>query len=156
MEDKDDLISRRAVLDIVAKDSGMAGTHDQIEPLPGQMTAAEAWEIAKEIVCSPIYGYLHYKDLKKIFGSGFSEDILRRLTPEEAKAKIEAWENRLKVGDVVEFADGDKAVVTSIDTISGEYHFLLSSGDTCPGSSDYLRKTGKTIDIQSILDQLGA
>ena len=52
MENKDDSISRRAALDIVAKDSGMAGTYNQIEALPGQMTAAEAWKIAKEIVCN--------------------------------------------------------------------------------------------------------
>lgn len=155
MENKDDLISRRAVLDAIAKDIGMSGTYDIVESLPGQMTAAEAWEVAKAICLDIDDGGFGYDDFKEAFKNMEVREILLNLTPERAKAKIEAWRNRLRVGDVVEFDNGDRAVVTAIDSCSGDYYFLCQNGDAFPGDANDLRKTGETIDIQSVLDQLG-
>ena len=151
MENKDDLISRRAVLDIVAKDSGMAGTYDQIESLPGQMTAEEAWEIARKIVCD-----LSEDALLRIFNTTDRELVLLTESPEEVKAKIEAWENRLKVGDVVEYVGVEgKAVITKLYSDTELCEAMMEIGKTGTYNIRNLRKTGKTIDIQSLLEQLG-
>lgn len=155
MENKDDLISRRAALDIVAKDSGMADTYDRIEALPGQMTAEEAWEIAIKICLEPEYEGMHHDSLEEIFGTDYPACIMRDNTPEEANAKIEAWRSMLKVGDVVEFNNG-AAVVTLVSLKAKVCCVLYQNGNTCAVPIDILYKTGKTIDIQSILDQLGA
>ena len=151
MENKDDLISRRAVLDVIAKDIGMNETYDMVESLPGQMTAAETWEIAKEIVCNQ-----SEESLQWVFNTADRELVLLANSPEEAKAKIEAWENRLKVGDVVEYVGAEgKAVVTKLYSDSEQCEAMTAVGNTGTYIIDTLRKTGKTIDIQSLLDQLG-
>lgn len=156
MENKDDLISRRAALDAIAKDIGMSGTYDIVESLPGQMTAAEAWEIVRKICCSYVDGGLHIKELQEVFGSFLSSDIMRDHTPEEAKTKIEAWENRLKVGDVVELVFGErKAIVIDISPNNTMCRVLFQDGSVVWCEVEHCKKTGKTIDIQSVLDQLG-
>lgn len=97
MENKDDLISRRAALDIVAKDNGMGGTYDQMESLPGQITAAEAWKIARRITHDEVLGGFSNKELEEIFGTMYPDEIFSRYTPEEAKARIAEWEKGLTI-----------------------------------------------------------
>lgn len=161
MENKDDLISRRAALDIVAKDSGMTGTYDQIEYLPGEMTAAEAWGIMRRIVCDEELGGFSEEELKDIFNvpplfTIYPDEIFNKFTPEEVKAKIEAWENRLKVGDVVGHVGVDGVVVITKIYSGGELcEAMTEIGRTGTYKINNLRKTGKTIDIQSVLEQLG-
>ena len=171
MENKDDLISRRAVLNMLHNESVMhvpyekyeaAAREDvakiisqQVKNLPGQMTAAEAWEIAGKLKLDEFDGGMSIGDIEQAFGTTDIDYIMKFFTPEEAKAKIEAWENRLKVGDVVEFEDGDKAVVTIVSPDSKTCCVLIQNGDTGSFPIDIFYKIGKTIDIQGILDQLG-
>ena len=151
MENKDDLISRWAVLDVIAKDIGLNETYDMVESLTGKMTAAETWEIAKEIFCNQ-----SEESLQWVFNTADRKLVLLANSPEEAKAKIEAWENRLKVGDVVEYVGAEgKAVVTKLYSDSEKCEAMTAVGNTGTYIIDTLRKTGKTIDIQSVLDQLG-
>lgn len=171
MENKDDLISRRAVLGMLRDESVMHVPYEQYEAnarkylaedmskkvksLPGQMTAAEAWEVARKICCDSEDGGLSYKHIMEIFDGIGGGSILNILTPEEVRERIEAWENGLKVGDVVEFNNGEKAVITGIDSSSEDYYFLCRNGAAFPAFIENLHKTGKTIDIQSVLEQLG-
>ena len=126
---------------------------------PG-MTAEEAWEISKKL-----FADFADHELDEIFGKGWSYPKLMELSPSEAKAKIDGWESkRIHVGDVVYcFADCDDdgwrnneencGVVTGI--YPNTYHVLMKNGDCADFKKDELEKTGKHIDIQSVLDQIG-
>ena len=90
------------------------------------------------------------------FNTTDRELVLLANSPEEAKAKIEAWENRLKVGDVVEYVGVEgKAVVTKLYSDTELCEAMTAVGTTGTYNIGNLQKTGKTIDIQSVLDQLG-
>lgn len=120
---------------------------DEVIPVP-DMTAEEAWELAKKI--------LLYTDheLEEIFGR--TEPLLE-LTPQEAKAKIEAWEaeKEIKVGDVVDIC-GDKGIVTSFGTDGDRIDVLYLDGIVNSYRKDKnLKKTGRHIDIKVILNQIG-
>lgn len=112
MENKDDLISRRAALDIVAKDSGMADTYDRIEALPGQMTATEAWEIARRITRDEVLGGFSNKEIGEIFDTVYPDEIFNRFTPEEAERRIAEWEKGLTIHkDQEEVIDSCKIIL---------------------------------------------
>ena len=133
---------------------------ENIVAVPG-MTAEEAWEIAKKILLYPDHGGFNATELEEIFGR--TEHLLE-LTPQEAKAKIEAWEavKEIKVGDeVVPKSDPNnneyKFVVTIKDdedgTISG---FSVFGGDVFYGRDiERYQKTGRHIDIKGIMNQIG-
>lgn len=114
MENKDDLISRRAALDMLRNESVMhvpyeqyeaaarkhltADISQQVKSLPGQMTAAEAWDIARKICCDPEGGGLSYKNIMEIFDGIGSGSILNLLTPRRSQGKdrslgkqVESW-----------------------------------------------------------------
>lgn len=118
---------------------------------PDDMTAEEAWEIAKKIV------YLYFQDPNEEFSDTYtsSYDLLAELTPQQAKAKIEAWEanKEIKVGDVVETEDGTKAVVMDIQRQT----FGVFTEDGCVEEwyKSKTVKTGRHIDIQNILRHIG-
>ncbi|MCI8336960.1 MAG: hypothetical protein HFI72_07400 [Peptococcaceae bacterium] len=168
MKNKDDLISRGAVLDILSEiDRATNPVHflgwepqlvaaKQIKKLPGQMTAAEAWEIARKIWLYEDDGGMSLDDTNQVFGTTDIDYIIRAFTPEEAKAKIEAWGNRLRVGDVVEKHAGKetKAIITKLHSDNKFCEAITVSGATGVYEISDLRKTGKTIDIQSVLEQL--
>lgn len=109
MENKDDLISRGAVLDILSEiDRATNPVHflgwepqlvvvKQIKKLPGQMTAAEAWEIARRITLDEVLGGFSNEELSEIFGTIYPDEIFSRYMPEEAKAKIAEWEKGLTI-----------------------------------------------------------
>ena len=120
---------------------------DEVIPVP-DMTAEEAWEIAKKILLYPDH------KLEEIFGR--TEPLLE-LTPQEAKAKIEAWEaeKEIKVGDVVDIC-GDKGIVTSFGTDGDRIDVLYLDGIVNSYRKDKnLKKTGRHIDIKVILNQIG-
>ena len=110
----------------------------------------DAWKVAKKIQG------LDCKIREKIYGIYKMLVIFEKFTPQEALAKLEAYEKEqaeIKVGDVVK--DGKK-------------YFLVTKkyNNTFEGMSDegYLycglslrdcEKTGKHIDIQSVLAQIG-
>ena len=124
---------------------------DDIVPVP-DMTAEEAWKILSKILLYPANGGYSAKELEEIFGR---TEHLWELTPQEAKAKIEAWEvaKEIKVGDVVE-RDGDIGVVTNIFE-DGFSNVLLENGETRVYQLIRLKKTGRRIDITGLLNQIG-
>lgn len=119
-----------------------------------QMTAEEAWEIAKKILLYPAHGGFNATELEEIFGR---TEHLWELTPQEAKAKIEAWETEkeIKVGDEVDIC-GDKGIVTSFGTDGDRIHVLYLDGIVNSYRKDKdIKKTGRHIDINGILKQIG-
>lgn len=115
---------------------------------------ADAWELAKKIA------KMSYDECRDIFGKGGFHLVAYGFTVEEALAKIEAYEkkeNEIKVGDeVIHETDSTKRqfFVTYIggNMISG----IEKNGDTHGFSfpNQYIRKTGKHIDIEEFLKQL--
>lgn len=122
---------------------------EDIIPVP-DMTADEAWEIARkiEIMRSDV--------LLEIFDMNSSYCILQDFLPQQAKAKIEAWEaeKEIKVGDEVEF-NGEIGVVTKIDGAEGFYSLLFKNGETGAYQAKRIKKTGRHIDIDGLLKKIG-
>lgn len=119
-----------------------------------QMTADEAWEIAKKILLYPAHGGFNATELEEIFGR---TEHLWELTPQQAKAKIEAWEaeKEIKVGDEVDIC-GDKGIVTSFGTDGDRIHVLYFDGIVNSYRRDKdVKKTGRHIDITGFLEQIG-
>ena len=115
------------------------------------MNAEEAWELVDKIYS------MSDKLIFEIFGTDDGMDhILQNFTPQEAKEKIESWEqlNEIKVGDVVNIY-GDKGIVIYIvdeKVINVMFKSgYVSSYDRYVG----VKKTGRHIDIDKILKQIG-
>lgn len=114
----------------------------------------EAWELAKK---------LWHNDAKTnddIYGIEYFIDIANEYTPQEALAKLEAYEkeqNKIKAGYVYEIM-GKFCAVVQVDEFNNEYHIIWCDGgtDRIPFETPIgFKKTGKHIDIQSILQQIG-
>lgn len=126
----------------------------------------DAWELANKI--SDIYSASERARIFNYVVGGITVmDILRDFTPQEALAKLEAYEKEqeekrkaeemaiINVGDVVEY-DGVQAVVMDIDLVD---NVALFTENACIESwlPQYTcKKTGKHIDISSILQQIGS
>lgn len=119
---------------------------------PDDMTVEEAWEIAKKIFLYPKDGGFNATELEEIFGR---TEHLWELPPQEVKAKIEAWEaeKKIKVGDVVKTKESTKAVV--IETYRQYIDVWTESGYVEKWHKDKAIKTGKQINIQGLLEQIG-
>jgi len=114
----------------------------------------DAWELAKKI-----YDTTH-ADRNKIFGMDNScngiKNVFDMFKPEEALAKIEAYEKEkeIKVGDVVEDEEGTKALV--IDEATENTCFVFTeNGCVEDWYKMDLKKTGNKISIESLLRQIG-
>ena len=139
---------------------------ENIVPVPS-MTAEEAWEIAKRICTSDYDGCenaLLNSDLDEIFGTVDCGKIMNRYTPHQARDKIEAWEsvNGIKVGD---------EVVLKSDPDNDEYRFFVTYINSktkkmggfsfhresvfCERNAERYQKTGRHIDIEGLLKQIG-
>ena len=132
----------------------LAGDEDIVD-----MSADEAWEIAKRICTSDYDGcdnVFSRNDLNEIFGNPDYSKIMNRFTSQEAKAKIEAWEaeKEIKVGDVVTFSAYEGIVTRDVDE-QGYYALLLRDGDVGYYQRSSFKKTGRHIDIDEILKQIG-
>jgi len=109
----------------------------------------DAWELAKKILemCG--------EKREEILGLGSYANILEFVAPEEALAKIEAYEREkeIKVGDVVKGISTD-GIVTRL---SHNDTFYVTWKDGSSGRYDIndVKKTGKHIDIESLLRQIG-
>ena len=113
----------------------------------------DAWELAQKINVYSEDGGLRMDELKKIFDETDTCKIMC-LSYEEALAKLKAYEeqSKIEVGDVVEI--DCKALV--IDMLDEEVCAVLTEvgcNETWALSS--CKKTGKHIDIQSVLEQIG-
>lgn len=114
----------------------------------------DAWETAGKIVSA-----IPCDDLIDIFDTDYWKEIFKDKTASEAIEKIKAWEdekNKIHVGDVIETEDGCNAVVIRIN--DDTFTALFKDGDTViyTYTRDWgLKKTGRVIDIEGLLRQIG-
>ena len=119
----------------------------------------EAWELARKIAVVPKEGGCTGRELFEIFNTATISKIFS-LTYPEAAAKVEAWEKakeEIKVGDIFQDNDGNNAIVTSIK--GNTVYYMWDDGDTRSGFAEdvkkHFTKTGRHIDIDSFLKQIG-
>jgi hypothetical protein len=117
----------------------------------------DVWQLARKIVMGVEDGGFDSQEVIDVFGKNRYYSF-KDFTAEEALAKIEAYEKEkeIKVGDVVEiFHNGGKGVVVRILAEDG-LNIVLENGlfyaDCSRGDCV---KTGKHIDIESLLRQIG-
>ena len=111
----------------------------------------DAWELAKKIVLFGGDGGYSSQELKRIFDFGSYEAVLKAFTPQEALAKVKAYEEKhdeIKVGDVVTIKDGVSDFESIVTKVSGRVVYRLFSDGSCDGYADKedLEKTGKHFD----------
>lgn len=118
------------------------------------MTAEEAWEIARKIIASIGDGGYSQGELRKIFGTGDYGRIIGGNSPQEAKAKIESWKagKEIKSGDVVESEDHTKAVV--LDVHGDVVDVFTDDGHSEEWYKSKVTKTVHHIDVRGLLEQL--
>ena len=121
---------------------------------------SEAWELAKKI--APTAGGLSSSELVEIFNAFLPRDILSENTYPEAAAKVEAWERQkeeIKVGDIYKNIAGSCFVICDVNEEDNNAQVLwsssLSSRKTLDEITRYYTKTGRHIDIDSLLKQIG-
>ena len=120
--------------------------------------AEAAWELARKIVIQD--GYSSY-DLYEIFGCSDLQHVLENYTYPEAAAKVAEWEKgkeEIKAGDIVKIHGGndndlcilyvstDKKYYNAVDKYGAVYNMLTKG---------MITKTGRHIDIDSFLKQIG-
>ena len=111
----------------------------------------EVWELADKLNNMPM------QDIIDIYGFNVDRcSVYSKITPQEALAKLEAYEKKIEVGDVVRLKGSDKEyVVTTIDEDRCSEIYCGVSKDGRWFSQCNVEKTGKHIDIQSVLQQIG-
>ena len=117
-----------------------------------------AWKMAKKIVRQPINGGYKRSEFEEIFGCGYISDIFEKYTYQEAAAKVAEWEkakDEIKVGDVFEFTSGGKAVVMKVYEDGEVALFFPDGGCGIYEPDESWHKTGRHIDIDSFLKQIG-
>ena len=131
---------------------------EDVLPVP-DMTAEEAWEIAKNL-----FADYSNSELDDIFGKRWSFPKLMELTPHEAKDKIEEWEaeKEIKVGDEIAIKehpseDSFKFFVTKLDKKEKRVNGFSGFDGGVFWGRDIAKyqKTGRHIDIEGLLKQIG-
>lgn len=116
----------------------------------------DAWEFAKKLV-----GVLDdFVDLSydEVFGYGIDLEIMNVLTIQEAIAKLKAYEEKQKVfllGEVVEIEGTYERAIVIVNKQDGRYKVLHDDFEIVTYTKDKLKKTGKHLDIQLVLNQIG-
>lgn len=121
----------------------------------------EAWELAQKIFRGAHNNGYSPKELIQIFGCEISKPCLVDNTYPEAAAKVAEWERQkeeIKVGDIVRIHEGnddnlcilcvstDKKYYNAVDEYGAVYNMLTKG---------MITKTGRHIDIDSFLKQIG-
>lgn len=119
----------------------------------------EAWELARKITCQPINGGFNRSEFEEIFGDSYISDIFKKYTYYEAAAKVAEWEKakeEIKDGDVLEgiYDNNLKCIVTNLYTDNIAY-LMFDDGTAGFHELDNFKKTGRHIDIDSFLKQIG-
>jgi hypothetical protein len=108
----------------------------------------DAWGLAKKLA------NLSSNEFAEIFGAKGLYSIVCCFSYEEVLAKIEAYKNGIKVGDVVVDEEGTKALV--IDEATENTCFVFTeNGCVEDWYKMDLKKTGNKISIESLLRQIG-
>ena len=116
----------------------------------------EAWELARKIVIQNGYSSC---DLYEIFGKSDLQHVLENYTYTEVTAKVAEWEKakeEIKDGDVLEgiYDNEVKCIVTNLCPDNMAY-LVFDDGTAGVYELDNLKKTGRRIDIDSFLKQIG-
>lgn len=125
------------------------------------MTANEAWELAKKLVYKEHMGGFSDEEMFDIFGYQTVKEIFDYFTPQQAKAKIEAWEKskeEIKVGDVCRCEINKNVYFAVCVKRKDDQGIFLYDDASCSDrmeSLDDWTKTNRHIDIQSVLEQIG-
>lgn len=116
----------------------------------------DAWELAKKITCTEEKGGMPCDDVYKIFSTDTCWKVFAMYTPQEALAKLKAYEEAkvLIRGDEVICLDTDeKAIFFGKSENSEEGWFLMKEYDVPQRIMlNTVKKTGKHIDC---LEQIG-
>lgn len=118
----------------------------------------DAWNLARKIFGSVNKGGYSDEQLEEAFGCSYltMTQILYDFTPQEALAMIEAYEQEIKVGDIVTTINGMcEYVVTHVQKPNTLHVINSRNGYVQQMRIDVAKKTGKHIDIQQILDGIG-
>ena len=114
----------------------------------------DAWELVKKMLS------LTKESSNEIFGTNYLENAMHKFTPQEALAKLKAYEeaqNKIEVGDVVKstlYVDMNCGVVANItDDKASLVHKDGKFSVMVP--LEFLVKTGKHLELASILEQIG-
>ena len=119
----------------------------------------EAWETAKQILFEKEFTH---DILNEIFGTMNHYAIMRDLKPNEVKAKIDEWKKQkeeIKVGDVLKGKDSKmQCVVTMVNgnTVELLWKDGLTGKKNFREISDQFEKTGQSLNIENVLQMLGA
>lgn len=114
----------------------------------------EAWKCARKIFTTDC------ATLQKVLGSSDEGTIIMLNEPQAILAKLEAYENEIKVGDVVESTTtGKEFLIITEENDDSDYEFGVIDLermiiDRICNDTRYFKKTGKHIDIQSVLEQI--
>lgn len=121
---------------------------------PATMTAEEAWEIAKRFCCGDLNRAMVRKE---VFGDTGLYACMN-LPIQEIKAKIEEYDyNQIQVGDVIATMNGSaEYLVLRIEhNPSRVLRVCNIANGTVQTMTCEVKKTGKHIDIMSVLEQIG-
>ena len=119
----------------------------------------DTWELVKKSTLE-----LSHNENEKVFGRRYIEDILKEMTPQEALAKLKAYEEeqeharleemkRIKVGSVVVWS-GVKAVVMDEDGVGNVALFTENGCIEDWIDLKNVTNTGKHIEVKSFLEQI--
>ena len=124
----------------------------------------EAWGLARKILEGVPNGGYSPKELAQIFGCEVSKPCIVGNTYHEAAAKVAEWEKakeeiedeEIKDGDVLEgiYDNEVKCIVTNLCPDNMAY-LVFDDGTAGVYELDNLKKTGRHIDIDSFLKQIG-
>ena len=115
----------------------------------------EAWGLARKIYLPDGFEGFAPSELEEIFGGDNTDWIVGGHSYPEAAAKVEEWEKakeEIKVGDVVSHEE-KYGVVISEGTIC--FRGFADDGTPFEWYKERCKKTGRHIDIDSFLKQIG-
>lgn len=120
----------------------------------------EAWELARKIILPPSKGGMSSDDYIAIFGNCISESyIMKNYTYSEAAAKVAEWEEgkeEIKVGDIVKHNETEyTGIVTRVSECMNKITIIFKDGSSESYDSSMFHKTGRHIDIDRFLNQIG-
>jgi hypothetical protein len=124
---------------------------DELKQAEYNRGLADAWELAKKILNMKMDVAVEVFDSTRLF------DVMDKFNPEEALAKIEAYEkekSEIKVGDVVEDEEGTKALVID-EGLENTCFVFTENGCVEDWYKVDLKKTDKKISIGDLLRQIG-
>jgi hypothetical protein len=109
----------------------------------------DAWELADK------FNNMAMSEIIKVLGIDISRaEVFDAVYPQDALAKLKAYEEaQIEVGDVVYHDAYGNGIMTRED--KEHYNVLLENGDAMCFEKESVTKTGKHLDISSILEQIG-